>query len=407
MRELERSVLALLACAACTLSGCSATIDGAHLGGDAAVALDATPDAPDDALDVEDTALPDIPREATGQPEDCDTPFDDDGDGRVNEDCVCPTVGEGRPCFELPASRFGEHCRFGAQVCEPSGAWGPCRGSWLPLPGAGGACAIVEEFTDLRGGRAPVDVIWFVDTSGSMSREAAAVNANLNRFAGTIASSGLDFRVVMVARRGTGTLQICVPPPLGGASCGDAERFRHVNRTVNSTDGLAQLIMTRPLWQDFVRREAAKVFVAVTDDESRLSADEFDRTVRMWPGFDSYVFDSIVGFETSRDCPTMARRGGVYLELTARTMGDRARVCDSDWSGIFATFARGITTRVTAWTLRADPLIATLQIWATPPGGTATRVLSGWTYDPATRRLSIDPDVLAVGSRVRVVYRPR
>ncbi len=148
------------------------------------------------------------------------------------------------------------------------------------------------------------------------------------------------------------------------------------------------------------------MIVAVTDDDSTLSADSFDAQLRAHPGWDGYVFNSIVGYESRTDCPTLTRRGSVYLTLTDRTMGQRARVCAADWSDTFTAFARTIASRVSAWTLALRPRLETLQVWLTEPGAPERRLLSGWSYDPETGRLTLDSEVIPrMGSFVRVVYR--
>jgi len=378
------------------LAGCSATVSGTST--DADFDVDATLD---DTPDVADRA--DLGPDAT-PPENCATPFDDNGDGRANEDCPCPTPGAMQPCFERPEPIFQGLCRMGQQTCGTDGVWGTCVGSWLP--DAAERCQLTELFSDTTVVRRAVDIIWFVDTSGSMDRETAAVNENLNRFASVMATSGLDYHVVMIARRGTGRLRVCVPPPLGGASCTDGPRFLHVDQPVSSSDGLRRILSSYTRWEGFLRPESARYFVAVTDDESNLSADEFDRMLRVQPGWDGYTFNSIVGYESRTDCPTLARRGSVYLTLTDRTGGSRARVCDTDWSRTFDAFARGIASRVSAWTLSQRPRPDTIQVWITEPSRTPRRLTTGWTYDPVTNRVTLDPDSIPMaGSFIRVFYR--
>jgi hypothetical protein len=341
--------------------------------------------------------------------EDCNTPFDDNDDGQANEQCGCEP-GTSQRCFERPADQFNGMCRMGTQQCVAAAefaTWGPCEHSWLPLAAYQNACEITETFPEMSARRAPVDIIWFVDTSGSMDAEIRYVNTNLNRFGTELESAGLDYRVVMVASRGPGTYQVCVPPPLGSAGCADGPRLRHVDQVVASTDGLRLLLSTYPRWQDFLRSDSAKFFVAVTDDESALPADSFDAAVRGWPGFAGYTFNSIVGYENRADCPTLAVRGGQYLILTDRTMGERARVCATDWSAIFTSFARTIARRTNAWELATPAHPDSIQVWFRPPGGTRTQLTSGWTYDAATHRVTIAPTALPPeGSAVEVLYRP-
>src|SRR5678815_3087001 len=60
-----------------------------------------------------------------------------------------------------------------------------------------GTCA--SRVTEAK--HAEVDIIIVVDTSGSMSEETAQVRANLNNFASSIGSSGLDYRVIVIAEK--------------------------------------------------------------------------------------------------------------------------------------------------------------------------------------------------------------
>jgi hypothetical protein len=68
--------------------------------------------------------------------EECGNGFDDDGDGRVDDGCVCG-FGETQPCFtsDLGRRQRGQ-CADGRQRCNAEGAefgeWGPCEGSQGP-----------------------------------------------------------------------------------------------------------------------------------------------------------------------------------------------------------------------------------------------------------------------------------
>jgi hypothetical protein len=64
--------------------------------------------------------------------ESCDTAFDDDCDGAVNEACVCP-VEPGRSCYTGPAGTLGVgRCMAGVTGCGPTGA-PACLGQQLPV----------------------------------------------------------------------------------------------------------------------------------------------------------------------------------------------------------------------------------------------------------------------------------
>ena len=150
----------------------------------------------------------------------------------------------------------------------------------------------------------PVDVIFIIDNSGSMSEELIAVERNINQnFAQIIEQSGADYRVIMLTDHGSDSLAVCIEPPLAASPCSDStlatgstmgapansERFFHYDINVQSTDSVCLMLqhyehpMTGPLpqtgaeaaptgWNEWLRPTALKVFVEITDDRLSCSA---------------------------------------------------------------------------------------------------------------------------------------
>jgi len=158
-------------------------------------------------------------------------------------------------------------------------------------PDAACASAVVEATVE----RLPVDIIWVVDNSISMEPAITEVNAGLNNFATLIGASGIDYRVIMLALRGSGRITVggrgrfgvCIPPPLAGdASCADGARFFQVEVDIHSTQPIEQMLGTlgqangyrdgdehgSAPWLPLLRAEATKTIVVVTDDNSRTCA---------------------------------------------------------------------------------------------------------------------------------------
>ena len=191
------------------------------------------------------------------------------------------------------------------------------------------------------------DIVWFIDTSGSMKQEATWTQGNLNSFAQFIAGAQIDLHVVLVADG----FDLCVPPPLAGPACADSPIFRHVKVQVGSTNGLEKLIEAYPQYQDFLRPGATTNFVAVTDDNSKKSASWFTTQVKAQqnPGFsDPFVFHSIVGMGTFpvTGCLGAAFGGVEYLALSQQTGGATFPVCNTDWSSIFSEIAQAVVETV-------------------------------------------------------------
>ena len=162
-----------------------------------------------------------------------------------------------------------------------------------------------QESQAVIGDERPVDVIFIIDNSGSMGDEIAAVERNINlNFAQIIAASGADYRVIMLTDHGADSLDVCVDAPLAAAPCADStsptgstmgapansERFFHYDINVQSWDSVCLMLqhyqvdpMLGPLpetgaaaaptgWHEFLRPQALKVFVEITDDQLSCTA---------------------------------------------------------------------------------------------------------------------------------------
>ncbi|MCA9584885.1 MAG: hypothetical protein KC657_05975 [Myxococcales bacterium] len=212
--------------------------------------------------------------------------------------------------------------------------------------------------------RPPVDVIVSVDQSGSMSDDIANVKANINKLSDFLQKTGLDYRVVMIGTPGTGSYDICVPPPLGGPSCtSNGNTFRVVNRNVQSSDTLSIIISTLQQtsgameWKSFLRPSALKIFIPITDDNSYIKATAFDPDL-LTKGqglFGSatdrrYVFYPITGaaaFPSESTCGSNAvNNGKEYLELAKLTKGRWFPICLKDFAPVFEEIARNVAVTV-------------------------------------------------------------
>lgn len=212
-----------------------------------------------------------------------------------------------------------------------------------------------------------VDIIFVIDTSGSMTEEVVQTKTNINGFATTIGQSGLDYQVIMIAARGTGGLQICVPPPLGGANCADnPPLFHHINQSVASTNSLSLALSTYDSanaalnWSKYLRPTATKVFIEITDDNSSLAYTSFDTQLlaKAPAGMfgttqdRKYIFDSICGWLdpsailSNTKCPSAVNIGSAYQNLSVLTKGIVDSVCKTSYQGVFQNIAKGVAGKL-------------------------------------------------------------
>jgi hypothetical protein len=297
----------------------------------------------------------------------------------------------------------------GLSVCADldSGSSWPDQG---PYPDAGhkpdaGSCASTETVAEKK--LLPVDIIWMVDTSGSMDFETKTVQNNLNAFVTSITSSKVDYHVVMVA----GT-DVCVPPPLGGTGCTDGTRYKHIKLGVGSDDALEKVVQAYPQFQSFLRTDSLKHFVVVSDDNSDKNAAWFTSQLATLtnPGFpNGFIFHSIVAYGPIPfiGCITGAAYGSVYLTLTSSTGGVKAEVCATNWSPIFTALAKGVVANTTLPCTYVIPApgggktIDPKKVNVSYTSSSGTKVIpkvtgasdcaskSGWYYDDDTKPTTI------------------
>lgn len=198
-------------------------------------------------------------------------------------------------------------------------------------------------------GIAPVDLIWVVDSSGSMDNEAKRVQDNLNSFSTEMGKVGIDYRVVMI----TSSSFVKVPPPLGTSAS-----FKFIDRAVGSNEPLQVLLDEFPKYGSFLRPHAITHMVGVTDDESDLGAEAFYTAMQKNLGH-QFTFHAIASekvaptftnpegaCQTSGFPPEGAAAPGVqYYKLADATKGLKFSICTSDWTGLFATLTKAVAVK--------------------------------------------------------------
>lgn len=188
-----------------------------------------------------------------------------------------------------------------------------------------------------------VDIIWIIDSSGSMRGEAEIVQDNMNAFAEDIQDSGVDFRVVLISDPAF----VDMPAPLGD----DTSRYFFVAQPVRSDQLLQELIDQLPIYRGFLRSGAITHIVGVTDDESGMEAAAFRGAMEAELGH-SFSFHAIASETAFHDCDPLGTNcdpgcegpngaaadiGAIYYELADLTGGEQFSICTSNWSALFST----------------------------------------------------------------------
>jgi hypothetical protein len=192
---------------------------------------------------------------------------------------------------------------------------------------------------------APVDIIWIIDSSGSMENDARTVQTNLDAFATYIAGAGIDFHLVVVSDMGfvTPSTRFMTEP----------ERFRWVNWDVDSSKVFESALGQFPMYSAFLRADATTHMVGVTDDEDDISSGSFIPMMTALIGH-PFTFHAIAGtagpfpgVACTRGFVPAAAVGDEYFAAARATGGLEFSICTEDWTGLFATLAMTVAVSTT------------------------------------------------------------
>lgn len=226
-------------------------------------------------------------------------------------------------------------------------------------------CQSVSQTAEVMAG--PVDIVWAIDTSGSMFDEVAAVQANITNFANMISSAGIDHHVIMLAAS-----DVAAPTPLGA----DSAHYLYTPANVGSNNALQVMLDMYSVYSGFLRPNAPLHFVVVTDDESRLAADPFRTQMEQLAG-KPFIFHAIAS-ENSGDplfpacigacgipllCGAFAP-GAQYYALADATGGQKSSICAADWSQVFGPLQDAVIASVPLpcdYPIPAPPMAQTLD----------------------------------------------
>jgi hypothetical protein len=290
--------------------------------------------------------------------------------------------------------------------------------------GANNGCDEIVDEADI--GPRPQDIIFAIDTSGSMIQEAAFVQDQMNSFSIQITAANVDTHIILLAEYpfliGPG---VCIDPPLGSGGCPNSDSnppgFLHVpDSGIASSDALQRIIEHYPDYSPFLRPTAVTHVVVVTDDNSAMPAQDFTQQfTALSPHLFNFVLHGIISSEDpdascnagTACCQLAAAQGTVYQELIAATGGVEGNLCDQQFQPIFQAVAQqviGGASLACSFQIPPPPdgetfdkdqvnvefddgMGGTLQIGRVDDPSLCAMVSDGWYYDDP-----LDPKVIAV-----------
>lgn len=273
---------------------------------------------------------------------------------------------------------------------------GTVETSGPPPDDTGEICRSISE--EAKQTYEPVDIVFAVDTSGSMVDEAAQVQANINSFSQQIINSGIDVHVVMLAADPFLILPgICVPAPLGSGMCPADTKlpnyFHYSQPTppgpIESVDGARKLVELFPVYKPHLRPGVRKYIVIVTDDDSRNAEESSGDAGKYHNNPNGFIADytaidpmmsdgmgnrtwRMSGIYAYSACPNSAQVGQVWQQIVNTTGGVSGDICNCSFGNpaCAPTFQGVFDELATKIIQGSQPLACQWQIPEPPMGET-------------------------------------
>lgn len=181
-----------------------------------------------------------------------------------------------------------------------------------------------EKRFSIEANRGPVDVLWLIDTSGSMTEETDNVKKNFSSFLTNLARQ-TSAKLTLVAKNTE--IQLSREALDSG--------HVQINRTVASTDAL---VIARDLLKNgsVALRDGARFVVVVVTDDNAASVTDRNFLDLLEPAVKSKnpVLFAFRGDVTKPNCK-VANKGIAYENLATTTGGQVFDICDTDWTPNF------------------------------------------------------------------------
>jgi hypothetical protein len=225
--------------------------------------------------------------------------------------------------------------------------------SMEPDADAAPQCAAIRD-------RAPpaqgVDVIFVIDSSGTMLHALTQVQANVANFVKQFEAAGTDIHVIMIT---------ALDPAGNSPVASDKDKYRFIQTNV-SGGGLFNVAINQfANYADFLRPTAAVQFVMVTSSNDFVSPTSFETQMKALLGGRDFTQHAIVSPDVNGlPCISEAQAwnplcafpipaicaalqvGRAYNTLAEDTGGQRLSVCKDDWGELFGKLEKAVIDAV-------------------------------------------------------------
>ncbi|MGE0174868.1 MAG: hypothetical protein AB7T49_18900 [Oligoflexales bacterium] len=246
-----------------------------------------------------------------------------------------------------------------------------------------------------------VDVVFVVDTSGSMGEEIDFLEKNMTDFFASIKDAGINVKITAIGGVDEDGNDFEFPNTLS------ASDFAVIKQHVDSHDAIAILSNYYSGKYEFplaLRENAVLEAVIISDDDGEGKGNEAGDFKP--PSGRTASVNAIVGLEKGKHSKVceIANKGDEHMTLAKNTEGEVLDICSENWSDLLKTLSKKIISR-TGYKLKQ-----TVDVSKDVKVNVGSRELKDgeFTIDEGENSLSISADVVVnEGDKIVVEYYPK
>ncbi len=277
-----------------------------------------------------------------------------------------------------------------------------------------------------------VDVLWVVDTSGSMGKRQAEVAKQVPIFIAGLNATGLDYNIgvttmdmsgdgakgKLIAQSGTPLVLRRSTPNLNNILAGRlmaGETGSPVERGREAMLAALNLSGTGKFNEGFLRSKSLLNVIFVTDeeDESDNAVDyvaALDSIKPLLPLGDRSWVAHFIGVSTDPSCKTaewgFSSAGIRYMNLATASGGAKESICDADFRRALTNVKSRVLEMLTEFPLDRAPAVDSIKVMV--DGIEVPRdEVNGWSYRASANSIRFHGTAIPkAGSRIRVTFDP-
>lgn len=266
----------------------------------------------------------------------------------------------------------------------------------------------VESFDGAE--KAPIDILFAVDTSGSMTSEKNYLETNMKGFMDKFLAANTSAQITAIgAEDGAFSFPADLP----------ADKFAVVAQKVGSHDaiGIIMNYFDGQYQTNLPLRDGASLEVVIISDDDGANSSLKTKIGSTSTGTRNMAADfvppagkrtrvhGIVGLETSQEVEgvcELANIGKEHIALAQKYSGTLTDICTQDWSKLLSDLSQDIINANRSIILKSKPEAGSLEVYV----GDRRLAAEEFTFDEANNRLTVKDEVqVGEGEKFNVIYK--